>query len=47
VVSRPLVVVSGGTALNPAVKSYMTTLCDEKGVPVVFTNDLDVRIVHA
>ena len=47
VVSTPLVVVSGGTARNPAVKSYMTALCDTKRVPVVFTDDFDVTIVHA
>ncbi|KAK3899622.1 hypothetical protein C8A05DRAFT_17963 [Staphylotrichum tortipilum] len=47
VVSRPLVVVSGGTARNPAVKSYMAVLCHAEGVPVVFTDELDVRIVHA
>ncbi len=47
VVSNPLVVVSGGTARNPEVKSYMTTLCNTRGVPVVFTDDFDVTIVHA
>jgi hypothetical protein len=46
-VSRPLVVVSGGTARNPDVKSYMTTLCRANRVPVVFTADFDVPIVHA
>jgi hypothetical protein len=46
-VSQPLVVVSGGTARNPAVKSYMTTLCRANKVPVVFTDEFDVRVVHA
>ncbi len=47
VVSMPLVVVSGGTARNPAVKSHMTTLCFSRGLPVVFTDDFDVPLVHA
>ncbi len=46
-VSSPLVVVSGGTARNPAVKSYLTTLCDTAEVSVLFTNDFDVPILHA
>lgn len=45
-VSNPLVVVSGGTARNPAVRSRMTTLCDEVGIPIIFTDDFDVRITY-
>ncbi|KAK3296446.1 uncharacterized protein B0H64DRAFT_398279 [Chaetomium fimeti] len=46
VVSQPLVVVSGGTARNPAVKSRITSLCDAKGVSVVFTDEFNVRIAY-
>ncbi len=46
-VSKPLVVVSGGTARNPAVKSHMANLCFMRGLPVVFTDDFDVTIIHA
>jgi hypothetical protein len=43
-VSSPLVVVSGGTARNPAVKSSMLDLCNEKGIRLVFTDEFNVRI---
>ncbi|KAK4235727.1 hypothetical protein C8A03DRAFT_36422 [Achaetomium macrosporum] len=43
-VSKPLVVVSGGTVRNPAVKSHMLALCNAKDIPVVFTDEFDVRI---
>jgi hypothetical protein len=45
-VTSPLVVVSGGSARNPAVKSRMAALCGQSGVPVVFTDDFDVRITY-
>ncbi len=38
-VSNPVVIVSGGTARNPAVKSRMEEICEQHGVPVVFTDD--------
>jgi hypothetical protein len=46
VVTNPLVVVSGGTARNPAVKSRMLALCKENGVPVLFTDDFEQRITY-
>lgn len=46
VVSRPLVIVTGGTARNHAVKSHMAALCREGGVPVVFTDELNFRTTH-
>ncbi|KAK0746876.1 hypothetical protein B0T18DRAFT_466281 [Schizothecium vesticola] len=45
-VTSPLVVVSGGSARNPAVKSQMMTLCRQSGVHVVFTHDFDVSITY-
>jgi hypothetical protein len=45
-VSRPLVVVSGGTARNPAVKSRMMALCEEGGIPILFTDDFDIHITY-
>jgi tRNA A37 threonylcarbamoyltransferase TsaD len=45
-VSKPLVVVSGGTARNPAVKSRMKALCDESGVAILFTDDFAIRITN-
>lgn len=45
-ISKPLVVVSGGTARNPAVKSRMLDLCRESGVPVLFTDDFAVSITY-
>ncbi|KAK1757090.1 hypothetical protein QBC47DRAFT_378392 [Echria macrotheca] len=45
-VTSPLVVVSGGTARNPAVKSRMTTLCEQSGIPVVFTSDFADSIAY-
>lgn len=44
--TMPLVVVSGGTARSPDVKSSIRGLCDAEGVPVVFTNDFGFPIVH-
>ncbi|KAK1756671.1 hypothetical protein QBC47DRAFT_400302 [Echria macrotheca] len=41
-----LVVVSGGTARNPAVKSRMLEICERRGVPVVFTDDFDIHITY-
>jgi hypothetical protein len=46
VVSRPLVVISGGTARNPAVKSRLVYLCEAKGVSVVFTDEFNVPIAY-
>jgi len=43
-VRMPLVVVSGGTARNPAVKARMLALCQENGIPIVFTDDFNIRI---
>jgi len=45
-VTSPLVVVSGGTARNPAVKSQMETLCKQSGIPVVFTADFADSIAY-
>jgi len=45
-VTSPLVVVSGGTCRNPAVKSSMKSLCKEAGVPVVFTEDFKLGITY-
>lgn len=39
-VPKPVVVVSGGTARSPAVKSYMKDLEKEHKIPVVFTDNL-------
>ncbi|KAH6839516.1 hypothetical protein B0I37DRAFT_386622 [Chaetomium sp. MPI-CAGE-AT-0009] len=46
VVSRPLVVVSGGTARNPGVKSHIISLCQAKGVSMVFTDGFNVPIAY-
>jgi hypothetical protein len=40
VVSTPLVVVTGGTALNPAVKSFMSAQCNTENIPVAFIAEL-------
>jgi len=45
-VTTPVVVVSGGSARNPAVKSQMMALCKESGIPAVFTDDFDVSIAY-
>ena len=45
-VTAPLVVVSGGSARNPVVKSQMRKFCQQSGVPVVFTQDFDVSITY-
>jgi hypothetical protein len=45
-VTKPLVVVSGGTARNPAVKSRMLALCERSNVPVIFTDDFGMSIAY-
>ncbi|KAK0612270.1 hypothetical protein B0T14DRAFT_440845, partial [Immersiella caudata] len=45
-VTKPLVVVSGGTARNPAVKSRMAALCQKHNVPLAFTDDFYVGISY-
>lgn len=46
-VSNPLVVVSGGTARNPTVESFMRAQCSAKNIPVVFTDEFDFPITHS
>jgi hypothetical protein len=44
--SKPLVVVSGGTSRNPAVKSRLEALCAQRNLPVKFTQDLGIAIAY-
>ncbi|EAQ88792.1 hypothetical protein CHGG_05411 [Chaetomium globosum CBS 148.51] len=46
IVERPLVVISGGTARNPAVKSRLLSLCEVKGLSTVFTDQFNVPIAY-
>ena len=46
IVERPLVVISGGTARNPAVKSCLLSLCEVKGLSTVFTDQFNVPIAY-
>ncbi len=46
VISKPLVVVSGGTSLNLNVKKILRQICNKKRLPMRFVQDTDLRVAY-
>ena len=44
--SKPLIVVSGGTARNPGVKEQIKKACEAHNLPVLFTDEFKVSIQY-